>query len=70
MYDNLSAVDALRKALAGLRDLFTTIDTRYAQSLKGNKYVREDDVDVHQVVAETLRSRGFGVEGDEMDESA
>ncbi|TXT13745.1 hypothetical protein VHUM_01112 [Vanrija humicola] len=70
MYDGLSAVDALRKALAGLRDLFTTIDDKYAQSLQANKFVREDDVDVHKVVADTLRSRGFGVEGDEMDESA
>lgn len=36
---------------------------------RNDKFVREDDVDVHEVVAETLRARGFGVEED-MDTSA
>lgn len=36
---------------------------------RNDKYVREDDVNVHEVVAETLRARGFGVE-DDMDTSA
>lgn len=79
MYDGLSAVDALRRALANLRSLFTTVQTEFASSLKwvvpgssanprNDDYVKEDDVDVHAVVAETLRQRGFAVEGDEMEE--
>ena len=69
MYDGLSAVDCLRKALANLRALFETMGSQYELSLKNDNYVREADVDVHEVVAQTLRERGFGVEGDAMDES-
>ncbi|GMK55985.1 hypothetical protein CspeluHIS016_0210410 [Cutaneotrichosporon spelunceum] len=67
MYEGLSAVDCLRRALANLRDLFTTMQTQYAQSLRNDEFVREDDVDVHAVVAQTLRERGLPVAGDEMD---
>lgn len=34
---------------------------------RNDDYVKEDDVDVHAVVADTLRQRGFAVEGDEME---
>ncbi len=67
MYDGLSAVDCLRRALANLRDLFNTVQQRYAQSLRNDDYAKEDDVDVHEVVAQTLRERGLPVQGDEMD---
>jgi DNA-directed RNA polymerase I and III subunit RPAC2 len=70
MYDGLSAVDCLRKALANLHNLFETIGSRYESSLKKDKYVRENDVDVHETVNNILRERGFGVEGDDMDTSA
>lgn len=70
MYDGLSAVDCLRRALANLRSLFETMGSQYASSLQNDNYPREKDVDVHEVVAETLRERGFGVEGDAMDESS
>lgn len=66
----MSAVDCLRKALANLRSLFETVGTQYERSLVNDNYVREKDIDVHEVVAETLRERGFGVEEDVMDESA
>lgn len=33
MYDSLSAVDCLRKALGNLRDLFVSIQTKYSESL-------------------------------------
>ncbi|WRT66969.1 uncharacterized protein IL334_003934 [Kwoniella shivajii] len=64
MYDNLSAVDCLRKALANLRDLFKTVEKSYNASLKNDNYIKEDDIDVRAAVDETLRQRGFGVEGD------
>lgn len=66
MYEGLSAVDCLRRALANLRDLYETIGAQYDRSLKTDKYVKEKDVDVHKVVAETLRERL----GEDMDESA
>lgn len=34
MYDGLSAVDCLRRALANLRGLFETVDGQYKSSLK------------------------------------
>ncbi|KAL7422186.1 RNA polymerase subunit AC19 [Cryptotrichosporon argae] len=69
MYDNLSAVDCIRKALANLRDLFTSVQKSYAHSLKHDKYVREQDIDVHDVVAETLRQRGLDAADEAMDTS-
>lgn len=66
MYEGLSAVDCLRRALANLRDLYETIGAQYDRSLKTDKYVKEKDVDVHKVVADTLRERI----GEQMDESA
>lgn len=66
MYEGLSAVDCLRRALSNLRDLYETIGAQYDRSLKTDKYVKEKDVDVHRVVAETLRERL----GEDMDESA
>lgn len=66
MYEGLSAVDCLRRALSNLRDLYETIGAQYDRSLKTDKYVKEKDVDVHRVVAETLRERL----GDDMDENA
>ncbi|KAK4689941.1 DNA-directed RNA polymerases I and III subunit RPAC2, partial [Tremellales sp. Uapishka_1] len=72
MYDGLSAVDCIKKALSNLKDLLSTVKSSYETSLKKDKYIREDDVDVHALVAETLRARGFGQVGDEddaMDES-
>lgn len=66
MYEGLSAVDCLRRALSNLRDLYETIGAQYDHSLKNDKYVKEKDVDVHRVVAETLRERL----GEDMDESA
>ncbi|WVQ98468.1 hypothetical protein IAU59_005594 [Kwoniella sp. CBS 9459] len=65
MYDNLSAVDCLRKALKNLRDLLNTVGGSYDASLKNDNYIREDDVDVKATVDETLRQRGFAVEGDD-----
>ncbi|KAI9638543.1 DNA-directed RNA polymerase [Dioszegia hungarica] len=67
MYENLSAVDCLRKALANLRDLLTTVKDKYELSLASDDFVREDDVDVAKLVKRTLASRGFGdgVEADE-----
>ncbi|EIW69503.1 hypothetical protein TREMEDRAFT_71650 [Tremella mesenterica DSM 1558] len=57
MYDNLSAVECLRKALKNLRELFQSIDSAYSKSLQQGKYIQEDDVDVRAVVAETLEER-------------
>jgi hypothetical protein len=37
---------------------------------RNDKYIKEDDVNIQELVAETLRSRGFGVEGDDMDQSS
>lgn len=34
---------------------------------RNDDYVREEDVDVHEVVTQTLRERGLPVAGDEMD---
>ncbi|OCF31521.1 DNA-directed RNA polymerase I and III subunit RPAC2 [Kwoniella heveanensis CBS 569] len=65
MYDNLSAVDCLRKALKNLRDLLNTVGGSYDASLKNDTYIREDDIDVKATVDETLRQRGFPVEGDD-----
>ncbi|ORY25717.1 putative DNA-directed RNA polymerase [Naematelia encephala] len=64
MYDNLSAVDCLRKALANLRDLLTTVSGQYNSSLKSGEFIREDDVDVRATVEATLRQRGFGADQD------
>ncbi|WVR05041.1 hypothetical protein IAU60_002053 [Kwoniella sp. DSM 27419] len=65
MYDGLSAVDCLRKALNNLRDLLNTVNDSYNSSLKNDTFVREDDIDVKAAVDETLRQRGFAVEGDD-----
>ncbi|KAK8869943.1 hypothetical protein IAR55_000511 [Kwoniella newhampshirensis] len=65
MYDNLSAVDCLRKGLANLRDLLTTVDSSYKSSLTAGNYIKEEDVDVRAAVDNTLRERGFAVEGDD-----
>ncbi|WWC85330.1 uncharacterized protein L201_000193 [Kwoniella dendrophila CBS 6074] len=65
MYDGLSAVNCLRKALSHLRDLYNTIDKSYKTSLKNDNYIKEDDIDVKAAVDETLRQRGFAVEGDD-----
>ncbi|KAK6902768.1 DNA-directed RNA polymerase I and III subunit RPAC2 [Kwoniella mangroviensis CBS 10435] len=65
MYDGLSAVDCLRKALSNLRDLFSTIDKSYKTSLRNDNYIKENDIDVRAAVDETLRQRGFPVEGDD-----
>ncbi|ORX39702.1 putative DNA-directed RNA polymerase [Kockovaella imperatae] len=70
MYDNMSAVDCLRKALSNLRDLLSTVDQKYKKSLRNDKYIKEDDVDVRAVVEETLRERGrLASSGDAMDTS-
>ncbi|WVQ71486.1 hypothetical protein IAR50_001024 [Cryptococcus sp. DSM 104548] len=70
MYENQSAVDCLRRALANLRDLLNTVNDSYSSSLRNDNYVREDDVDVKATVDATLRERGFAVEDDDrMDES-
>ncbi|WVF72471.1 hypothetical protein IAT40_007286 [Kwoniella sp. CBS 6097] len=65
MYDDLSAVDCLRKALKNLRDLLNTVGGSYDASLKNDNYIREEDIDVKATVDETLRQRGFPVEGDD-----
>ncbi|OCF72024.1 DNA-directed RNA polymerase I and III subunit RPAC2 [Kwoniella mangroviensis CBS 8886] len=65
MYDGLSAVDCLRKALSNLRDLFSTIDKSYKTSLRNDNYIKENDIDVRAAVDETLRQRGFPVESDD-----
>ncbi|RSH91175.1 RNA polymerase subunit AC19 [Saitozyma podzolica] len=65
MYENQSAVDCLRRALKNLRELLNTVNDKYASSVKNDTYIREDDVDVKAVVAETLRQRGFGEAEDE-----
>ncbi|KAK1924700.1 putative DNA-directed RNA polymerase [Papiliotrema laurentii] len=68
MYDNLSAVDCLRKALKNLKDLLNAVDEKYSDSLKNDAYIREEDFDVKAEVQRSLREKGFG--DDEMDTSA
>ncbi|CAD6589017.1 MAG: RNA polymerase subunit AC19 [Tremellales sp. Tagirdzhanova-0007] len=71
MYDNLSAIDCLRRGLKNLRDLLNTVNDKYKHSLRHDDFIREKDMDVQAVVAETLRQKGFGVVDDDerMDQS-